>query len=250
MNGNISDAYGENIKNDNFHDIIKSSDLSGKNNNLKIKESIQRKKFLTEKDFEDLCLDMHKDNINSFIAEEKMLLQKYPQNDVLEDYYNDYEEYRNIYKNVCCNNLLFSFYFTIRYLMTNYGYVSYVIFFRNYLKIYCATTPFFLAAAYVIYPRVGPYSNNGMEYMSKNELYVKRLIEKVDIYDSVDAILNLKDRYSLYELNQMKKEEYRINESIVSQNMSNFVSLTTKDLNSNTNVNSNKKVMKNTNLDH
>lgn len=200
-------------------------------NEINIKSEKGKNKFLTQKDFEDLCLDIHKENVNSFIKYEKNLLEKYPQNDVKEDYHSEFEKNNALLKMVFNNNLLINIFITYRYLKTNFGYYSFANFIRSYLLLFCATTPIFMVCVYFENSTLGLYSDKGMNFMTKNELYTKRLIEKVDIYDSVDSILNLKDRYSLYELNQMKKEEYRLNESIVSQNMSNFVAMTTMNIN-------------------
>lgn len=200
-------------------------------NEINIKSERGKNKFLTQKDFEDLCLDIHKENVNSFIKYEKKLLEKYPQNDVKEDYYTDFEKNNVHLKRVFDNNLIFNIYTTYRYLKTNYGYYGFTNAIRSYILLFCATTPFFMVIVYFQNSTFGIYNDKGLNFMTRNELYTKRLIEKVDIYDSVDSILNLKDRYSLYELNQMKKEEYRLNESIVSQNMSNFAAMTTMNLN-------------------
>ncbi len=45
-----------------------------------------------------------------------------------------------------------------------------------------------------------------MDQSSDEEETFKFLIEKCDIYDHIDAILDLKDKYTLYELEQIKKE--------------------------------------------
>jgi hypothetical protein len=50
----------------------------------------------------------------------------------------------------------------------------------------------------------------------------KYLIEKCDIYDNIDAILDLKDKYSLYELEQLQKEWKIKKMNIVVENMENF----------------------------
>ena len=50
----------------------------------------------------------------------------------------------------------------------------------------------------------------------------KYLIEKCDIYDNIDAILDLKDKYSLYELEQLQKEWKIKKMNIVVENMENI----------------------------
>jgi len=50
----------------------------------------------------------------------------------------------------------------------------------------------------------------------------KYLIEKCDIYDNIDAILDLKDKYSLYELEQLQKEWKIKRMNIVVENMENI----------------------------
>jgi hypothetical protein len=50
-------------------------------------------------------------------------------------------------------------------------------------------------------------NNRGdMSSSTFDEETFKYLIEKCDMYDNIDAILDLKDKYTLYELDQVQKE--------------------------------------------
>jgi hypothetical protein len=60
----------------------------------------------------------------------------------------------------------------------------------------------------------GDFANSTLE-----EETFKFLIEKCDIYDHIDAILDLKDKYSLYEMEQLNKERRIKRDNIVVENM-------------------------------
>jgi hypothetical protein len=61
-----------------------------------------------------------------------------------------------------------------------------------------------------------------MAVSSLEEETFKYLVEKCDMYDYIDAILELKDKYSLYELEQIKKEWKMKNMKITVENFENF----------------------------
>ncbi len=61
-----------------------------------------------------------------------------------------------------------------------------------------------------------------MDQSSDEEETFKYLIEKCDIYDHIDAILDLKDKYTLYELEQLKKEWNLKNMKISVENLENY----------------------------
>jgi hypothetical protein len=55
-------------------------------------------------------------------------------------------------------------------------------------------------------PSCQAINRDDMEASSLAEETFKLLIEKCDMYDNIDALLDLKGKYSLYELDQLKKE--------------------------------------------
>jgi hypothetical protein len=52
----------------------------------------------------------------------------------------------------------------------------------------------------------------------EQEIY-RTLVEKCDIYDHIDAILDLRTKYSLFEMEQLNKEIRSRNMEIISENM-------------------------------
>jgi hypothetical protein len=52
----------------------------------------------------------------------------------------------------------------------------------------------------------------------EQEIY-RTLVEKCDIYDHIDAILDLREKYSLYEMEQLNKEISVRNSEIIAENM-------------------------------
>lgn len=61
-----------------------------------------------------------------------------------------------------------------------------------------------------------------MGVSSPEEDTFKFLIEKCDIYDHIDALLHLKDKYTLYELEQIKKEWELKNMKVSVENLEKF----------------------------
>lgn len=66
-------------------------------------------------------------------------------------------------------------------------------------------------------PNRGDMSNSTYE-----EEVFRYLIEKCNMYDHIDAILDLKDKYSLYELEQLQKEWKMKNAQITVENAEKF----------------------------
>jgi hypothetical protein len=61
-----------------------------------------------------------------------------------------------------------------------------------------------------------------MSSSTDEEEVFKYLIEKCDIYDHIDALLELKDKYTIYELEQLQKEFKIQNSKITAENMEKF----------------------------
>ncbi len=58
--------------------------------------------------------------------------------------------------------------------------------------------------------------------MHNNEFFQKKLVEKTDLYDNMDSILDLRGKYTVNEMNQLKSQNYQRNNDIRAQNMKNF----------------------------
>jgi len=61
-----------------------------------------------------------------------------------------------------------------------------------------------------------------MENTQQAEEIYRILVEKCDLYDNIDAILSLKSKYSLYELEQITKERKLMKNKIIVDNMINY----------------------------
>lgn len=61
-----------------------------------------------------------------------------------------------------------------------------------------------------------------MKNSTLEEETFKYLIEKCEMYDYIDAILDLKDKYTLYEMEQLKKEWKLQNNRVTVENLENF----------------------------
>jgi hypothetical protein len=70
-----------------------------------------------------------------------------------------------------------------------------------------------------LYPTCQAINRGDMGISTLEEETFKYLIEKCDIYDHIDAILDLKDKYSLYEFEQIQKEWKLKKMNIVVENM-------------------------------
>ena len=58
----------------------------------------------------------------------------------------------------------------------------------------------------------------------EEEIY-RILVEKCDLYDNIDAILSLKQKYSLYELEQLNKEKTLKKNKIIVENLENYANM-------------------------
>ncbi len=64
-----------------------------------------------------------------------------------------------------------------------------------------------------------------MENVQNEEEIYRILVEKCDIYDNIDAILSLKDKYSLFEMEQLNKEKKMKKNKIIVENMERYADL-------------------------
>lgn len=64
-----------------------------------------------------------------------------------------------------------------------------------------------------------------MENVQYQEEIYRILVEKCDLYDNIDAILSLKHKYSLYELEQLNKEKTLKKNKIIVENMENYAKM-------------------------
>lgn len=64
-----------------------------------------------------------------------------------------------------------------------------------------------------------------MDNVQLEEEIYRILVEKCDLYDNIDAILSLKQKYSLYELEQLNKERMLKKNKIIVENMENYANM-------------------------
>lgn len=64
-----------------------------------------------------------------------------------------------------------------------------------------------------------------MDNVQYEEEIYRILVEKCDLYDNIDAILSLKQKYSLYELEQLNKERILKKNKIIVENMENYAKM-------------------------
>lgn len=191
-------------------------------NNENQKPKIQNK-FLTDTDFEEICLEtqirniqklnkLEKDNKNLPYSEDQCYFWMLPEHN------NESTKFHLWVDSSILMGTIASF-SRVKYL-----YHGYTNLYRAILNIpkfsFCAFllgSPFyFLSDGYQMQNR------NDFSVMSSNEFFTKKLRERTDLYDSIDAILDLRQRYSLYEINQLKKEKQERNNDIIAENMEYF----------------------------
>lgn len=100
---------------------------------------------------------------------------------------------------------------------------SRLTFWYAYPKIFLMLSTSFLAVTYFTNPNCSVINKNDMAPSSIEEETFKILIEKCDIYDHIDAILSLKDRYSTYDMEQLNKEHKFKLKAVQLQNMEKFM---------------------------
>lgn len=64
-----------------------------------------------------------------------------------------------------------------------------------------------------------------LENVQYEEEIYRTLVEKCNLYDNIDAILSLKHKYSLYELEQLNKEKTMKKNTIIVDNMDKFANM-------------------------
>lgn len=172
-------------------------------------------KLLTESDFKSLCLEYQLERIKRTSREEKFL-SNLPYHEDMVKIYNQ-KSYYNDYSKDMAREVAFvvSFVLTIKLAPYYYpGRISHLKYLLFFPKVFI---PFSLLISlrYSILPDLAPLAEGEFENIKEEQLLYQILQEKTDIYDSVDYILDLKEKYSLYELNQLKKEEKERNYSII-----------------------------------
>jgi hypothetical protein len=81
-------------------------------------------------------------------------------------------------------------------------------------------------SSYVFFSPLCQIINRGiMENVHNEEEIYRVLVEKCDIYDNIDAILSLRDKYSLFEMEQLNKEKKMKKNKIIVENMERFAEL-------------------------
>lgn len=174
-----------------------------------------KKKYLTEKDFKQLSVISHEKYLKS-IKEKEHLIKSLPYSDDIVDIENK----ENLYRDVNISSFLeiaafASVPLTYKYIKVRYpGQYSHLKYLMNFPKVFLML---FSATQirYIFLIHNQEPNSKEFETMTYEEFIYKTLQEKTDMYDSMDSILDLKEKYSLYELNQLKKEENERNNSIV-----------------------------------
>ena len=69
-----------------------------------------------------------------------------------------------------------------------------------------------------------------MRIMTKQEFIYRELLKKSDIYDNIDALLDLKHKYSKFELEQLRKEKKARKDFIVVENAEMYAKLANKNI--------------------
>ncbi len=73
-----------------------------------------------------------------------------------------------------------------------------------------------------LHPLCQANNRGDMANSSYEEEVFRYLIEKCDIYDHIDALLDLKDKYTIFELEQLQKEFKLKNTKIGVENLEKF----------------------------
>jgi hypothetical protein len=184
-------------------------------------------KFLNEKDFDEICYQIQKQKLSCVIAKENKILNL----PYSEDRVNStYSEKKNSYGNILINEMESCLYFGIgfSYMFSSFRYYGGFNMYRFILNIpiYAILIAFIRLPGTLRCPQFQEQNTKDFSLMTGTEVVTKTLQEKTDLYDSIDAILELRQRYSLYELNQLKKENKTRNNDIVAENMEYFYKFT------------------------
>lgn len=185
-----------------------------------------KKIFLTDEDFKQISLELQKKRMKNMQFEEKSLWEL-PYADDIVDIDNINEGFRS--SDFHGSSLIISTFTSpliACFLVKNNrpGQLTPIHVLRKlpgtFIGLYIL-----LSSKYMFNLHSQPQNKGFFETISEEELMYKILQEKTDMYDSIDAILNLKEKYSQFELNQLKKEETERNSVIIRENMRNLSNL-------------------------
>lgn len=188
-------------------------------------KSLFKKKFLSEYDFYDISKNFELEKVKNKISIQKYINNKLPYSEDLAYLpRNKFHQVINkdyIRSNVFLTIVIGTFYFVnvkYKFYFPNSNYALKKIFYYPLIVfIGCLLHYNFF---YFFYFHNQPHLTNQMTpIIDKNELYYNLIQEKTDMFDSIDALLDLKEKYSLYELNQLKKEEIQRNNSIIQNSL-------------------------------
>lgn len=197
--------------------------MENKMNESKGINSKVKKRFLSEMEFRDLSFEIQMNKIKNLKEKEKFQdnLPYAVDRVVFANYSQQINNVTAIVKRI---EFSFLIALALSYRYTKYRYYGSFSYYRYLLKI-----PVFSFLAFLIYlpsllisPEFQYQNRIDFMTMSENEFMHKKLQEKCDLYDSMDAILDLRERYSQYEINQLKKEHNERNNNIVAENMEYF----------------------------
>lgn len=178
-----------------------------------------KKLFLSDEDFKEISLEMQIKRMRKIREEEKVLINLPYADDMLDIDNTDGFLSSDLHSSSMFLALVLSPIVTINLVRKQYpGRFTPLYCLRNLPKVFFAIY-LFGSCKFLFFCNLQPQNVRAQETVSEEELMYNILQEKTDMYDSIDAILNLKDKYSQYELNQLKKEEKERNAAIIRENM-------------------------------
>jgi hypothetical protein len=105
------------------------------------------------------------------------------------------------------------------FLLANKGYISGQTYIKTLFPLLFITNMISLTTLWLFYPTCQSVNRADMAPSGFEQEIYRTLVEKCDIYDHVDAILDLREKYSLFEMEQLNKEIKNRNTEIISENL-------------------------------
>lgn len=183
---------------------------------------LKNKKYLSEEDFLKISMELQKNRIKRIYNKDKYF-HELPYASETPQTENLVHNSQNVAIGLAAeSSLYFSIFLNYFYILKRYP--DQVCMYR-YLRNFPLCFTFLTGAAYIfryLFRYNNPLNRDEFETVSDDELLYRALQRHTDTFDTIEAILDLKEKYSLYELQQLKNEEMKRNISIIQKNYNHF----------------------------
>ncbi len=176
-------------------------------------------KLISEDEIENIKFNQRKDLIEHYHDKEEFLKNIPYADEQVRLPYNKFINWKTLTGRFSTLAAGFSIAGAIFHSQLVYGYIN----FHNLIKSYFPAFFVFNYTLFILYvmpiQSFQSVNRDDMEPSDLEQEMFRTLVNKCDLYDHLDALLELKEKYSLYEIEQLNKEINRQKSDIISENM-------------------------------